>query len=303
VRDGSVTEPGTGHAPPDEARTDLGVPALELLYEPPGLPAFALPDALERVYGGTLGFEEPRTFANFVATIDGVVAIPSVPSSNKVVAAGSAADRFVLGLLRACADVLVIGAGTMSASPRSVWTAEQAFPPAGRAFAELRERLARPPEPAVAVISGTGTVDASHPAFAAGAFVLTSAAGAERLDGKLPAEAIVAVGDGVAPGAALAALGARGHRLILCEGGPHTIAPFLEARLVDELFLTVSPVLAGRPAGDRRLALVEGSDLLPGGPLGAHVLGVRREADHLFLRYALATPPRPDAGADPPSDA
>ena len=42
-------------------------------------------------------------FANFVSTIDGVVAIPSLPSSNKLVAGGSAADRFVIGLLRACA--------------------------------------------------------------------------------------------------------------------------------------------------------------------------------------------------------
>ena len=41
---------------------------LELLHEPPGLPAFDLPDELRAAYRGTLGFGAPRTFANFVAT-------------------------------------------------------------------------------------------------------------------------------------------------------------------------------------------------------------------------------------------
>ena len=146
------------------------------------------------MYGGSLGFEEPRVFANFVSTLDGVVAIPSLAASNKIVAGGSAADRFVLGLLRACCDVLVIGSGTMAASPKSIWTAEQGYPPAAAAFAELRQRLGRPPEPEVAVISGSGRVDPEHPAFAAGAIVLTTDAGAARLSGRLPDGAIVALG-------------------------------------------------------------------------------------------------------------
>jgi riboflavin biosynthesis pyrimidine reductase len=262
---------------------------MELLFEAPGLPAFELPAELARAYGGSLGFEAPRVFANFVSTIDGVVAIPSLPSSNKIVAGESAADRFLLGLLRACCDVLVIGSGTMSASPRSVWTAEQGYPPAAALFAELRQRLGRPPEPQVAVISGSGRVDPAHPAFAAGAIVLTTDAGAARLAGELPDDSIVALGDSVDPGRALAALRERGHRLILSEGGPHAIAPFLEAGLVDELFLTISPLLAGRVDGDPRLALVEGADLIPGGPQAARLTGVRREGGHLFLRYELDT--------------
>jgi hypothetical protein len=56
---------------------------------------------------------------------------------------------------------------------------------------------------------------------------------------------------------------------------------------VDELFLTVSPLLAGRLVGDERLALIEEADLLPGGPASLRVLGVRRDGGHLFLRYEL----------------
>jgi riboflavin biosynthesis pyrimidine reductase len=279
--------------------TAAGLPALELLYEAAGLPAFDLPGELAAAYGGPLGFAEPRLFANFVSTLDGVVAVPSLPASNKLIADASQADRFVLGLLRACCDVLVIGAGTLAASPRSVWTPAQAYPPAAEAFARLRERLGRPPAPAIAVLSGSGGVDPSHPAFAAGALVLTSDDGAGRLADGLDATVVVPLGERLDPGAAVAALRARGLPLVLSEGGPHTIAPFLAAGLVDELFLTVSPLLAGRVADDRRLALVEGADLLPGGPQRAELASVRRFGDHLFLRYTLAASRGRARGADP----
>ena len=239
----------------------------------PGLPAFELPEELARSYGGSLGFTAPCLFANFVSTIDGVVAIPSLPASNKLVAGDSAADRFVLGLLRACCDVLVIGSGTLAASPRSVWTPEQGYPPAAEAFAALRERLGRPPVPPVAVVSGSGRIDPDHPAFAAGALVLTTDAGAERLAGRLAGDAVVALGERLDPADAVAALHDRGLSLVLSEGGPRTIAPFLAAGVVDELFLTISPLLAGRVPGEERLALVEGADLVPGGPLAARLLG------------------------------
>ena len=65
------------------------------------------------------------------------------------------------------------------------------------------------------------------------------------------------------------------------------LGSLLAARLVDELFLTVSPLLVGRPGGDERLGLVEGADLLPGGPVAGRLLGVRRDGGHLFLRYEL----------------
>ena len=262
---------------------------LEVLYERGGLPRFDLPAEIARAYGGTLGFEEPRVFANFVSTLDGVVAIPSLPKSNKLIAGGNDADRFLLGLLRACADVVVIGSGTLTDSPSGTWTPVQGYPPAAGAFAELRRRIGRARGPEVAVISGSGRVDPGHPALAAGGIVLTSAAGAAQLAGKLPPAQIVDLGAAVEPAAAHAALVGRGHRLILSEGGPHAIAPFLEERMVDELFLTISPLLVGRIGADPRLALVEGADLVPGGPLEAELLSLRRDRNHIFLRYRFDT--------------
>jgi riboflavin biosynthesis pyrimidine reductase len=262
----------------------LGV-GLELLWEPSGLPAFALPAELAGLYPGTLGFEGPCVFANFVETLDGVVAIPSIPSSNAVVAGKSEADRFLLGLLRACADVVMIGAGTQAASPKSIWTPEQAYPPAAAAYAELRRALGKPPGPEVVVLTRSGQVEAEHPAFAAGAIVITTSRGRERIT--LAEEQVIAVGEELEPHTVIDVLRARGHELILSEGGPTAIGSFLAAGLIDELFLTLSPVLTGRIAGDPRLGLVEQADLLPGGPPHSELRGVRRNGNHLFLRYLL----------------
>jgi riboflavin biosynthesis pyrimidine reductase len=266
---------------------------LELEWETAGLPAFPLPEELERLYGGTLGFDEPRVLANFVQSLDGVTAIPSVPGSNKLIAAGSAADRFVMGLLRACADVVVVGSRTLEASPRGSWTPRQAYPDAEAAFAELRARIGRSGDPEVVVLTRSGRVDAGHPAFAAGAIALTTDAGAARTS--LPPDQVVTAADGLDGAAILAALDERGHRLILSEGGPTAWGPLLAERLVDELFLTLSPLLTGRHRSVPRLSLVEETDLLEGGPLSGRLLGIRRGGDHLFLRYRL------DTGQAPPS--
>jgi riboflavin biosynthesis pyrimidine reductase len=263
---------------------------LELLFEPDGLPAADLPDELTRLYGGPLGFEAPRLFANFVATTDGVVAIPSIPNSNALVAGDSDPDRFVIGLLRAFADVVLIGAGVLAASPTSTWRPDRVFPAAAEAYAELRRRLGKPTEqPGVAILTGHGAIDPSHPVLAAGAVVLTSTTGAERLEGVLPeAATIVVVGDDAVldPRAVVEALHARGATLILSEAGPHTFGRLVGAGAVDELFLTVSPLLAGDRGEATRFGLVESVELMPPG-VREELLGVRRHGDYLFLRYGI----------------
>jgi riboflavin biosynthesis pyrimidine reductase len=262
---------------------------LELLAEEPGLPAWKLPEELRRLYDGAIGFDGERTVANFVQTLDGVVSIPDLPRSNALIADESEADRFVMGLLRACADVVVLGSGTLRASPQGTWRADRVYPPAADAFAELRRSRGLPEQPAVAIVTAGGTFDPAHPVLERGALVLTTRAAATPLLAAVPAAAeVVAVseGDAVDLPAALAVLRERGHDLILSEGGPTLFASLLAAGAVDELFLTLSPVLAGRGAGPRP-ALVEGVELLPGRGLAPTLRSLRRSGNHLFLRYAL----------------
>ena len=262
---------------------------LEVLHEVEGLATAELPAPLRHFYGGGLGFSEPCLYSNFVSTIDGVVAIPSVPRSNQLVADDSEGDRFVMGLLRALADVVLIGAGTMASSPKGTWLPEKVYPPAAEAFADLRRRRGRAEKPEVAILTGHGSIDPDHPVLASGALVLTSHPGALQLEGRLPPAAqVLALGDepAIDPQRAVDALLERGHRTILCEAGPHTHGGLLARGLVDELFLTISPLLAGDRGHMSRYGLAEAVDLAPPG-LRGRLLSVRRHEQHLFLRYAL----------------
>jgi riboflavin biosynthesis pyrimidine reductase len=242
-------------------------------------------------YPGCFGFDGPRVVANFVSTLDGVVAIPGLARANRLIADENDDDRFVMGLLRAAADVVLIGSGTLQASPNGLWTPASTYRDAAGDWAELRRRLGRPPAPALAVVTGTGGIDPNHPAFERGALVLTTDAGAQALSGLLPgASEVVALGDGplVDVRRAVEEVRERGHELIALEAGPHVVGSMLGAQLVDELFLTVSPLVAGREEGQTRLGFVAGRELLPGVRVEGGLAGVRRSDGHLFLHYRLS---------------
>jgi riboflavin biosynthesis pyrimidine reductase len=256
---------------------------LELLWEQQGLPQLELPDELREFYGGGLGFESPCLYANFVETLDGIVAVPSLEGSNALIADKSVEDKFLMGMLRAFADVVLVGAGTLLASPKGRWRPEGVYPEGREAFARLRARLGKPERPAVAVVTSGASLDLAHPVLA-DSVVLTTERGAARLAASVPDVVAVNDGDRVDLRAALDVLRARGHSLVLAEAGPTTFGSLLAHALVDELFLTVSPLLAGR-LGPGRLALVEGVELLPQARVAPHLVSVRRAGDHLFLRY------------------
>lgn len=250
---------------------------IEILWEEAGLPEQDLPGALRALYGGAFGLREQVLYTNFVETLDGIVALPSIEKSNALVADGSEDDKFVMGLLRAAADCILIGAGTMLASPKGLWRPGGVYPKAAEALAELGE-------PAVAVVSTGASLDPNHPVLQR-AVLLTTARGAEQFAGTLPDVVAVNDGDWVDLRAAVAVLRARGHRRILSEAGPTVFGSLLADGLVDELFLTLSPVLAGRLGAGSRLGLVEGVELLPQAHLAPRLVSVRRADRHLFLRY------------------
>jgi len=261
---------------------------LELLYEEPGLARSDLPALLGGTYGGDLGLTEPCLYANFVASVDGVVALgPEGPSSGSAISGREPADRFVMGLLRAFADAVLIGAGTLRATPGHQWTADHVYPAARTAFADLRRSLSRTAAPELVVVTATGDVPPEHPALRQGALILTTEPGAEQLAGRLPpACTVLGVGEGPAlPMAdALGAISARGHNAVLTEGGPRLLGQLVRESLLDELFLTVSPVLAGRD-DTARPGLITGLELLPDRPEWADLVSVRRRGSYLFLRY------------------
>jgi riboflavin biosynthesis pyrimidine reductase len=266
---------------------------LSLLFERDGLPRTELPEGLRRLYGGELGLPEHCFYANFVSTLDGVVAIPSVKRSNRLISDESDADLFVMALLRAFASAVLVGSGTLLGSPTARWRAETAFPAAEEELLELRRRLGLPKAPQVAVVTASGSIDPAHPAVREGALVLTTERGAARLRDRLPGDAqpvVLPGGDEVDLRAAVELLRARGHARILSEGGPTLFGSLTASGVVDELFLTVSPLLAGRSPREGQLGLVEDTAFLPERRLGAQVLSIRTHGEHVFLRYELQPP-------------
>lgn len=262
----------------------------EILFEEAGLPGWDLPEELLAGYGGPLGFTPPVVYMNFVSTLDGVVAMADVPNATQVISDASEPDRFVMGLLRALADVVLVGATTVNGFASSVWTAERIYPPAAGAFAELRRRLGLRPQPEIAVLTGSGTLEPTHPALEVGGVVLTSELGARTIGDRLPSQTTLEVLGpelGLDPRRVIQILHDRGHRSILCEGGPRVFGSLLGADLVDELFLTLSPLLAGRSVRGGRLGLVEGVELIPERTVEGRPLSIRKYGTHLFLRYAL----------------
>jgi riboflavin biosynthesis pyrimidine reductase len=262
---------------------------LETLFERPGLAKLELPAELVRTYGGPFGIRRPCLFANFVASADGVVAFDGKGESGHVISGDSDADHFVMGLLRACAEVVIVGAGTLRASPKHRWTAEKIFPPAAPLFSEFRRKLGLSETPKLVVVTASGELDQSSPALV-NATIATTSAGEARLRDALPSGARVVRIDPddagvVSLASLLELLRADGDELILTEGGPTLIGQLFAEGLVDELFLTLSPRLFGRRAGDLRKGLVEGVDL---GGMPLDLASVRRHGSHLFLRYVLA---------------
>ena len=288
--------------------------SLQTLFETNRGKVLPLPPRLARLYGCLrmpLPRSRPHVFSNFVTTLDGVVSLNTKGhASGGDISGFSAQDRMVMGLLRAIADVVIIGAGTLGVDRRHVWTAEAIFPELADDYRRLSTALGKPVAPLNVIVSGSGGIDLSLPVFASGkvqALIVTTTAGAKRLlkqtvpdsveirairqsasADRQTASANQYGASAIAASAILDAVSrvSRG-KLILVEGGPRLLGDFYAERLLDEQFLTLAPQIAGRDSGDQRLSLVMGKAFAPRDPLWGKLIDLRRGSSHLFLRYSF----------------
>lgn len=193
-------------------------------------------------------FEGVRT--NFVASLDGAVEVGGISAG-----LSSQADKRVFRLLRMVCDALLVGAGTFRRENYKPLTLD----PQRRAW---RTERGLPAYPKMVVVSKSLKLDPAHPALA-GAIVLATG------DGDNPALSRVAeivpctdLADG------LKLLRDKGYHHVLCEGGPTLFAELTALDLVDEVCLTLSPLLAGPGAG----RITSGQPHTPRGMRLAHVL-------------------------------
>jgi riboflavin biosynthesis pyrimidine reductase len=266
--------------------TGRPLPELQPLFDDTGLPRFALPDAIGDAYGA-FGLATPVVYGNFVASLDGIVALPDLPGSSALISGGDPADRFVVALLRAAADAIVIGAGTFRAHD-GPWTAENAFSEAADDWAELRRREGMADRPTLVVVTSSGDLGGSGSKLD-DAIVVTTSEGAQRIGDAAATVDVIETGDAgpIDIRRVVDRLSERGYARILTEGGPKLMGEALEAQVVDELFLTLSPLIAGGGEGAPRPTLAAGVELLPDALMQGRLLSLRRADAYLFLRYAL----------------
>ena len=239
----------------------------QLLPEPGQLDGAA---DLERVYAPP-GPHHLRL--NFVSALDGAIEI-----DGRSGALGGPADRAAFTAMRAVADVVLVGAGTARA--------EDYGPVRLPADAADRRRAAgRAPRPPVAVVTAQGRLDPDSKLFSDGAEVLVLTTASVAAEGRLAGVAADVVGcgeDRVEPGLVVAELRRRGLGRILCEGGPRLARDLLAAGLVDELCLTLAPLLGG---GGRPTLTGAG----PGRPVPLQLQGLIEGDGMLLARYTPGT--------------
>jgi len=251
----------------------------------------------ERIYGASLRFPDaatPYVFANFVQTIDGVVSLGLTDGSDASAISGHlTADRFLMAMLRAAADVIVIGARTLHDSAGHQWIPEALVPEYAAEIAAYRRAVTGRTAPApFVVVSSTGSL-ADHVALrkpATPVTVLTTNEGRRNVERLGVDVRVVVAGDhGALAGAEIVRVLRQQFdaRRVLCEGGPTLLGTLLGDGSVHELFLTVAPSLAGHDSSHPRLNLIEGWSADPRALRSADLLSVRGSDGYLFLRYAL----------------
>jgi riboflavin biosynthesis pyrimidine reductase len=210
--------------------------------------------------------------ANMVGGLDGSAAI-----GGRVADLSTPPDADLFVAMRALADVVLVGAETLR---------REGYGGLSLPAERITDRTAAgmSAEPAFAVVTKSLNVDWSGKPFAdtgaRRAIVITcEAADPRRMEhARKVADVIVAGRDRVDPVEAMVRLSARGHRVVLCEGGPTWLGEMVAADQLDEFCLTISPLMGGDP--------LPVSVSPPGGPLvRLSLMHVLAEGDTLFLRY------------------
>jgi riboflavin biosynthesis pyrimidine reductase len=265
-----------------------------------------LPEGLRARYDGDLSFppapqERPYCIANFVSTLDGVVSF-NIPgqSEGTQISKSNEEDRFIMGLLRASADAVLVGSGTLQAvGPEATWLPESVYQPAKDLYRKYRTEVLRKPEyPLVVVVTGTGDLELTSAVFhtpRTRVLILTTEQGKRRLSqsgsealAAVEVKALPAAEKGISPSAILTWLRREAEvELLLHEAGPTLFGEFLAGGFMDELFLTVAPQIAGRVAAHPRPGLVANVEFSPATAPWWKLLSTKGPADYFFLRYQV----------------
>jgi len=208
--------------------------------------------------------DRPFLAINMVATVDGRAAL-----NGSAVGIGSATDHRLLFELRAEADVVMHGAGTVRADPLSARVPHD--------LVAQRTARGQSPQPLGVIVTRSGNLPVRHPYYDSATLIYVTSERPVTVD--QPTVEICRVAD---VHAAVCDLARRGIRRVLCEGGPTLNSALFRAQLIDEVFLTIAPKLLG---GEDPLTVIRG-------PLFPTMLRLELRSlveldGELFLRYGV----------------
>jgi riboflavin biosynthesis pyrimidine reductase len=272
---------------------------LDTLYDAGRGDDLPLPVELARLYG-SLRFpphpHQPYIIGNFVTTLDGVVSLQVAGHTGGGDISGfNPHDQMVMGLLRAAADAVIVGAGTLRASPQHLWIAEHTYRALSDVYRSFRTSLGKPQPPLNVIVTARGEIDLGLPVFQSGlvpVLIVTTAEGARRIQAQRPSSAIqiaAVENDGSLSVRSIlkAVCRVRPCEVILTEGGPRLMGDFLAEKRLDELFLTLAPQIAGRDNITERPGPVAGKIFAPQQALWGTLINLKQGGSHLFLRYSF----------------
>lgn len=258
-----------------------------------------LPESLQQTYQGVWAIPAGRRYcySNFALSRDGRVSFSDPGHMGGGDVSGfNRHDQWLMALLRARADAVVMGDRTLEIEPEHLWTSEYIYPDDANRFAELRKREGRQTHPLAVFLSFTGEIKADARVFGEAdmqVLVATTSDAAEVAKEKLEhttAEVnVLALDDARGTGVDVAKLfdvlesDYRVHT-ILCEGGPRAYGSLVAAQLLDEEFLALCPNVIGSSMDKYRPGLVEGATFSAGQAPQSQPLSLRKAGHHLFLR-------------------
>jgi riboflavin biosynthesis pyrimidine reductase len=242
--------------------------------------------------------DRPYIYSNFVMSRDGRISFNEPGHSGGGEVSGfNAHDRWVMALLRARADAVLVGDNTLRTSPEHRWTAEYIYPEEVAFFDAVRAADGRTAHPVQIFLSLEGDLDPAsealqRPDLAVIVATTSRGAGRARATKSEGAFTVLELGDDTVDLDMLVRVLRRDHgvRSLLVEGGPRVYGGFVAASLVDDEFLTLSPVIVGGGVAIQRPGLIEGQAFLPEQHPESVPLALRRAGNHLFLHSRLQYP-------------
>jgi riboflavin biosynthesis pyrimidine reductase len=269
----------------------------QLLFEE-SHPVNALPNDIRSIYKGdwVIPDKQGYIYSNFVISRDGRISFNEPGHLGGGDVSGfNIHDRWLMALLRARADAVIVGDNTLRLEPEHLWTHDYIYPEDTELFTRLRTLEGLPLKPLQIFLSQEGNLFQEAKVFQENINIViaTTHQGAEKAKA-LKAKAkldIIALGNDTVDLQRLITILYNDFdvKRLLCEGGPRVYGSLLKEKLIDEEFLTLSPTVIGNSLSTRP-GLIESIAFSPKHHPLSKPISLRRAGDHLFLHSRYVYP-------------